>query len=131
MLPPGQGIVGPVVFQPALLWGRISDPGVGGVDAHQFFIRPLDRPDLGLERVAKAKGLSLHAGVRCEGHQKDKRERLCRYVALPIVAIPRLALIPTGKLVYTMKTPYQDGTTRVTFEPVCFFALLVALGQVL
>jgi hypothetical protein len=31
-------------------------------------IRPLDRPDLGLERVAKANGFSLHAGVSCEGY---------------------------------------------------------------
>ena len=31
-------------------------------------IRPLDRPDSGLERVAKANGFSLHAGVSCEGH---------------------------------------------------------------
>jgi hypothetical protein len=34
-------------------------------------IRPLDRPDLRLERVAKVNGFSLHAGVSCEGHQKD------------------------------------------------------------
>ena len=40
-------------------------------------LRPLDRPDPGLERVAKANGFSLHAGVNCEGHQKNKRERLC------------------------------------------------------
>ena len=46
-------------------------------------IRPLDRPDAGLERVAKANGFSLHAGVSCEGHQKDKWERLCRYIARP------------------------------------------------
>ena len=43
-------------------------------------IRPLDRPDPGLERVARANGFSLHAGVSGEGHQKDKRERLCRYI---------------------------------------------------
>ena len=46
-------------------------------------IRPLDRPNPGLERVAKANGFSLHAGVSCEGHQTDKRERLCRYIARP------------------------------------------------
>ncbi len=40
-------------------------------------IRPLDRPDSGLERLAKANGFSLHAGVSCEGRQGDKRERLC------------------------------------------------------
>jgi hypothetical protein len=93
-------------------------------------IRPLDRPDPGLERVAKANGFSLHAGVGCEGHQKEKvragmareaalghkRERLCRYIARPAVAIPRLSLSSTGKVIYTLKTPYRDGTTQVAFD---------------
>ena len=73
-------------------------------------IRPLDRPDPGLERVAKANGFSLHAGVSCEGHERNKRERLCRYIARPAVAVPRLSLSSTGKVVYTLKTPYRDGT---------------------
>ena len=79
-------------------------------------IRPLDRPDPGLEQVAKANGFSLHAGVSCEGHQKDKRERLCRYIARPAVAVPRLSLSSTGKVVYSLKTPYRDGTTQVAFD---------------
>ena len=90
-------------------------------------IRPLDKPDPGLERVAKANGFSLHAGVSCEGHQKNKRERLCRYIARPAVAIPRLSQSSTGKVVYTLKTPYRDGTTQVAFEPVDFIARLAAL----
>ena len=90
-------------------------------------IRPLDRPDPGLERVAKANGFSLHAGVSCEGHQKNKRERLCRYIARPPVAVPRLSLSSTGKVVYTLKTPYRDGTTQVAFEPADFIARLAAL----
>jgi len=90
-------------------------------------IRPLDRPDSGLERVAKANGFSLHAGVSCEGHQRGKRERLCRYIARPAVAIPRLSLSSTGKVVYTLKTPYSDGTTQVVFDPVDFSARLAAL----
>jgi len=90
-------------------------------------IRPLERPDPGLERVAKANGFSLHAGVSCEGHQKDKRERLCRYISRPAVAVPRLSLSSTGKVVYTLKTPYRDGTTQVAFEPVDFIARLAAL----
>ena len=60
-----------------------------------FMIRtsqPIESPDPGLERVAKANGFSLHAGVSCEGHQKHKRERLCRYIARPAVASPRLSL---------------------------------------
>jgi hypothetical protein len=70
--------------------------------------------------------------VSCEGHQKDKRERLCRYIARPAVAVPRLSLSSTGKVVYTLKTPYRDGTTQVAFErgghpPVDFIARLAAL----
>jgi len=90
-------------------------------------IRPLDRPDPGLERVAKANGFSLHAGESCEGKQKDKRERLCRYIARPAVAVSRLSLSSTGTVVYTLKTPYRDGTTQVAFDPVDFIARLAAL----
>ena len=90
-------------------------------------IRPLDRPDSGSERVAKANGFSLHAGVSCEGHQKENRERLCRYIARPAVAVPRLSLSSTGTVVYTLKTPYRDGTTQVAFEPIDFIARLAAL----
>ena len=72
----------------------------------------LDRPDPGLERVAKANGFSLHAGVSCEGHERNKRERLCRYIARPAVAIPRLSLSSTGKVVYSLKTPYPMGRLR-------------------
>ena len=105
-------------------------------------IRPIDSPDPGLERLAKANGFSLHAGVSREGHQKDKRERLCRYIARPAVAVPRLSLSSTGKVVYTLKTPYRDGTracpalsgTQVAFErgghpPVDFIARLAALAR--
>jgi hypothetical protein len=101
-------------------------------------IRPLDRPDPGLERVARGNGFSLHTGVNCEGHQRDKRERpggvrLCRYIARPAVAVPRLSLSSTGKVVYTLKMPYRDGTTQVAFEgaalrTVDFTARLAALA---
>ena len=32
-----------------------------------------------------------------------------------------------GKVVYTLKTPYRDGTTQVAFDPVDFMARLAAL----
>ena len=69
----------------------------------------------------------MHAGVSCEGRQKNKRERLARYIARPAVAIPRLSVSSTGKVAYTLKTPYRDGTTQVAFEPVDFIARLAAL----
>jgi hypothetical protein len=85
-------------------------------------IRPLESPDPGLERVAKANGFSLHAGVSCQEHQKNKRKRsggvpLCLYIARPAVAVPRLSLSSTGKVLYILKTPYRDGTTQGQSHP--------------
>ncbi len=48
-------------------------------------------------------------------------------ISRPAVAVPRLSLSSTGKVVYTLKTPYRDGTTQVAFEPVDFIARLAAL----
>ena len=59
----------------------------------------------GLERGGKEKGVSRHAGVSGEGTQKDKRGGWGRYIARPAVAVPRLSLGSTGKVVYTLKTP--------------------------
>lgn len=33
-------------------------------------------------------------------------------------------------MIYTLKSPYRDGTTHVVFELVGFIAQLVALGQI-
>ncbi len=43
---------------------------------------------------------------------------------------PRLSLSSTGKVRYTLKTPYRDGTTQVAFDgaairPVDFIASLM------
>ena len=90
-------------------------------------ITPLIGPDKATERLATCSGFSLHAGVSCEAHQLDKRERLCRYISRPPVAVKRLSLSRHGKVVYTLKTPYRDGTTQVGFEPIDFIARLAAL----
>ena len=81
----------------------------------------------GDERLAKHSGFSLHAGVAAAAHQRDKVERLCRYIARPPVATTRLALTAQGQVRYTLKTPYRDGTTHVMFEPLDFIARLAAL----
>jgi len=87
------------------------------------------KPDLppGSERVAKLAGFSLHAGVATKAHQRDKLERLCRYISRPAVSEKRLSLTSTGKVRYELKTPYRNGTTHVIFEPVDFIARLAAL----
>lgn len=77
--------------------------------------------------VGNVAGFSLHAGVAARGNERDKLERLCRYITRPAIAERRLSLTHQGKVRYELKTPYRDGTTHVIFEPVDFIAKLAAL----
>ena len=58
-------------------------------------------------------GFSLHAGVVAKANQRDKLERLCRYITRPAISGKRLLLTHQGKVRYELKTPYRDGTTHV------------------
>ncbi len=87
------------------------------------------RPDKPLAHtVGKVAGFSLHAGVATRAHERDKLERLCRYIARPALSTKRLSLTRHGKLRYELKTPYSDGTTHILFEPLDFISRLVALA---
>ena len=77
--------------------------------------------------VAKAAGFSLHAGVASAAHEREKWERLCRYITRPAVAAERLSLTTQGNIRCRLKTPYRDGTSDVVFEPLDFIARLAAL----
>jgi hypothetical protein len=79
------------------------------------------------ERVGQLAGFSLHAGVAAEDLQRDKLERLCRYISRPAVSTERLSRLSDGRIRYALKTPYRDGTTHVVFEPLDFLARLAAL----
>jgi hypothetical protein len=67
---------------------------------------PPDEDSSGSDRVAKEVGFSLHAGVSTEAHQRDKLERLCRYVTRPAVSEKRLAITSNGNI------RYQPGRPR-------------------
>ncbi len=69
------------------------------------------------DEVGKVAGFSLHAGVMARADERQKLERLCRYVSRPAVSEKRLSLTPNGQVRYQLKTPYRDGTTHVIFEP--------------
>ena len=78
-------------------------------------------------RVGNVAGFSLHAGVATRAHERDKLERLCRYIARPAVSAKRLSMTRNGQVRYELKTPYRDGTTYVIFEPLDFIARLTTL----
>jgi hypothetical protein len=72
-------------------------------------------------------GFSLHAGIRVEAEQREKLERLTRYLSRPPVSVERLDLTAQGQVRYRLKTPYRDGTTHIVLEPLDFIARLAAL----
>lgn len=84
-------------------------------------------PEEPRREVAESSGFSLHAGIAATAWQRDKLERLARYVSRPPVATERLSLTQGGNIRYALKTPYRDGTTHVIFEPEDFIARLAAL----
>ncbi len=77
--------------------------------------------------VAETAGFSLHAGVATKAHERDKLERLCRYITRPAISMKRLSLTRNSQVRYELKTPWRNGTTHVIFEPLDFISRLVAL----
>ena len=77
--------------------------------------------------AVQAGGFSLHAGIDIDPGQRQKLERLCRYVSRPPVAVDRMALTASGQVRYSLKTPYRDGTTHIVLEPLDLMARLAAL----
>jgi hypothetical protein len=63
--------------------------------------------------VDKVADFSLHAGVAAKAHERQKLERLCRYISRPAVSEKRLSLTPNGNVRYRLKTPYRNSTTHV------------------
>ena len=64
------------------------------------------REEQGVEsdRVANVAGFNLHAGVMSEAQDRDKLERLCRYITRSAVSEQRLALTDHGKIRYQLKS---------------------------
>ena len=67
------------------------------------------------EWAGNVDGFSLHGGVASKAHEREKLERICRYIARPPVAEKRLSLTRNTMVRYELKTPYRDGTTHVLF----------------
>jgi len=74
------------------------------------------RADEPRKGVAQYAGFSLHAGIGVEAEQREKVERLTRYVSRPPVAIERLDLTAQGQVRYRLKTACRDGTTHIVWS---------------
>ena len=87
----------------------------------------LQGPELDPNGAARAGGFSLHAGVDIAASEREKLERLCRYISRPPVATGHLALTASGQVRDALKTPYRDGTTHLVLGPLDLMARLAAL----
>jgi hypothetical protein len=88
------------------------------------FVRT-DKPVKAL--TADRDGFSLNAAVSCQSYQRDRLERLCRYVTRPAICLDRLTVRADGKIQYELKNPFRDGTTHILFSPLDFLSKLAAL----
>jgi len=77
--------------------------------------------------LARIEGFSLHAGVAVPANDRQRLERLCRYVGRPPVASERLSNLDDGRLLYELRHRWRDGTTHVAFEPLELIDRLAAL----
>ena len=58
-------------------------------------------------------GFSLHAGAWVSARDREKLEKVCRYAARPAVAESRLVELSDGRIGYSLKKRWRDGTTAV------------------
>ncbi|MDA0843486.1 MAG: transposase [Bacteroidetes bacterium] len=63
--------------------------------------------------IANYAGFNLHAGLKVGSKQRDKLERLCRYLCRPPLAHARLTLTEDEKVAYRLKTPFRSGTPHL------------------
>ena len=54
-------------------------------------------------------GLTLHAAVRVEAHDRKRLEQLCRYITRPALSDERVQLNAAGQVELKLKTPWRDG----------------------
>ena len=62
-------------------------------------------------------GFSLHAGVLAASYEREKLEKVARYIARPAIREDRLSNTPTGDILYKLKKSYSDGTTHLILSP--------------
>jgi len=76
---------------------------------------------------AELDGFSLHAGAWVSARDREKLEKLCRYAARPAVAESRLVELADGRIGYSLKKRWQDGTTAVVMTKDVLMERLCAL----
>lgn len=66
---------------------------------------------------AQHEGFDLHAAVQVPGEDRDRRERLCRYLFRPPIGQHRLQRLHDGRIAVALQRAWADGTTHLVFAP--------------
>ena len=77
--------------------------------------------------VATSDGFSLHAATLVQRGQRGQLEKLCRYVTRPAICLKRLEVRSDGKISWSLRKPWRDGTKAFLMTPYQFIARLAAL----
>jgi hypothetical protein len=78
-------------------------------------------------RQAHLDGFDLHANVALGAHDRERVERLCRYLLRPPLAQERLQLTDDGGVLMRLRSPWSDGTTHLLFDAVELLEKLAAI----
>ena len=69
----------------------------------------------------------MHAATSIKSHERDRLERLVRYMARPAISDERVTAVDDNTLRLRLKTPWRDGTESLLFTPSEFTKKLIAL----
>jgi hypothetical protein len=78
-------------------------------------------------RCYSVNGFSLHANTTINTLQRDRLEKLVRYIARGPLSNERLEITGDGSVKLELKTAYSDGTTHLLFSPSEFLEKLTVL----
>ena len=79
------------------------------------------------KRHARYQGFDLHAGAPTKAEERDRLERMLRYLLRPPIAESRLRELPDGNILASMKSKWADGTTHLVFEPLELLERIAAI----
>ena len=93
----------------------------------RFFGAAAQPEDLNSIKRSSGGGFDLHARQATFSYDREKVERLARYILRPPLAQNHLERLTDGRVVLRLKRTWRDGTTAVIFEPLDLMSKLTAL----
>ena len=102
---------------------QLLGPAAGGKTTK--LVRPLRLvQQTGAKAFAEVGGVNIHAAVAVDGRDRQRLERLCRYIARPPLSLDRLEEHPDGRVRIRFKSAWKDGTHSVLLDPLDFISRL-------